>query len=128
MAVTYKIVNRADPASRENGKEYPTPLVKPYDKVLPGEFLKIMAEKTRFHKVTLSIFLYHFEAIIAELLKEGKIIQVENIGTFYPVVKYRKNLAEKTGKPEDMELTVRFRPSMDLKERLSEAKVVRVKG
>ncbi len=67
MPVNYKIVNRADPGSRENGKHYPIPSVMTEHKVSFDEFLKIMSEKTRFHKVDLILFLYNQENILAEL-------------------------------------------------------------
>ena len=128
MPVNYKIAKYTEPGTRENRKQHPAPVVISESKVSFKELLKIMSEKTKLNEITQTFFFCHFEAILAELLKEGKILQVGTIGTFYPVVKFKKDLAEKTGKPEDMELAVRFRPSMDLKERLSDAKVVRVKG
>jgi hypothetical protein len=119
MPVKFKIGPRANPADPKGPKTC-RPWIEYGEKVTTDDLIEIITKGNKDERLRCTIFFINLRFALAKLIADGKVVRIDDLGTFYPVIKTtgdpnRKKVSEKNIK----EITMRFRPAVWMKKELN---------
>lgn len=126
MAIKYKIINKGQPGVKGGGKRCLSATVVYNKTISQEEFEEIMTKRIRFSRADVIAFLKTMEQVLIDGIKEGNIVKTSFLGTFYPSVRKKGEIAGNIKDKEHIKCDINFRPALELKKEIRKAEVKRV--
>ena len=128
MALHYKMSQRVTPGEKGGGKRAMYPALVSNKTITGNEFCDLIGQQIRLSKADTVAFLCAMRTVLTEQALQGNIVQLDWIGSFYPRMHYHGQPGASQIKPEELELSIGFRPLLDFtKEIRAKAEFKKVK-
>jgi hypothetical protein len=127
MPIKFKVRLKSNPADPKGPKTY-RPRIEYGEKVTTDDLIEIITKGNKEERLRCTIFFINLRFAIANLIADGKVVRIDDLGTLYPVIKTtsdpnRKKVSEKN----ITAITMRFLPAVWMKKELN-GKRGRVEG
>jgi predicted histone-like DNA-binding protein len=119
MAIQYKVVQRGKPGVKNGKKQFHFPLLTNRNTITTNEFCKLITKVSPFSIADVMGLIWAMINVLTDQLGKGNIVQIGQLGSFYPTLHYTGTQENNNIKEKDIEVRIRFHPSVPLKRDLS---------
>ena len=119
MPIKFKIGQKSNPADPKGPKTY-RPMIEYGDKATLNDLIEIISKGNKEERLRCTLFFINLRFAIANLIADGKVVRIDDLGTFYPVIKTTgDNNPKKVTAKNITSITMRFRPAVWMKKELN---------
>ncbi len=124
MAIKYKIAEKRKPGANPENELVLSPVIVVSDTIDPKTFLKKLNQLSHIGEPDLVRCLYSLCKLLTNELMDGNIVQTGIFGTFLPSIKKSKKELSKG----NIEISVNYRPSLEMKKEMKTADFKKLHG